>query len=72
MKKIILFLITTVGLFSQELITPIPLTVKYNYEKALLGKKLFFDRRLSHDNTISCASCHFLDEGGDDNIAISI
>ena len=24
-----------------------------------LGKKLFFDKRLSSDNTISCASCHF-------------
>ncbi len=72
MKKILLYLIITVGLFSQELITPIPLTPQYNYEKALLGKKLFFDTRLSHDNTISCASCHFLDEGGDDNIAVSI
>jgi cytochrome c peroxidase len=27
-------------------------------EKIELGKKLFFDKRLSIDNTISCASCH--------------
>jgi len=27
-------------------------------EKIKLGKKLFFDKRLSSDNTISCASCH--------------
>ena len=72
MRKITLYLLLSVGLFSQELITPIPLTPQYDYEKALLGKKLFFDTRLSHDNTISCASCHFLDEGGDDNIAVSI
>jgi len=26
--------------------------------KILLGKKLFFDTRLSKDNTISCATCH--------------
>ena len=31
-----------------------PLTVA----KAELGKQLFFDPRLSRDNTISCASCH--------------
>jgi cytochrome c peroxidase len=27
-------------------------------ERFVLGKKLFFDRRLSSDGTISCASCH--------------
>ncbi len=27
-------------------------------EKIALGKQLYFDRRLSSDNTISCASCH--------------
>ena len=31
-----------------------PLTL----EKVELGKLLFFDPRLSRDNTISCASCH--------------
>jgi cytochrome c peroxidase len=35
--------------------------------KIMLGKQLFFDTRLSRDGTISCASCHILDEGGDDN-----
>lgn len=27
-------------------------------EKIALGRKLFFDKRLSDDNTISCADCH--------------
>lgn len=27
-------------------------------EKVILGRKLFMDRRLSHNNTISCAMCH--------------
>jgi len=27
--------------------------------KVKLGKKLFYDTRLSVDNTISCAKCHF-------------
>lgn len=28
-------------------------------EKIEFGRKLFFDKRLSIDNTVSCASCHF-------------
>ena len=35
--------------------------------KVALGKKLFFDPRLSRDGTVTCASCHILEEGGDDN-----
>ncbi len=31
-------------------------------EKVALGKKLYFDKILSKDNTISCASCHMLGE----------
>ncbi|WP_261343222.1 cytochrome c peroxidase [Gimesia maris] len=34
--------------------------------KVELGKKLFFDPRLSLTGTISCNSCHNLMEGGDD------
>ncbi|MEA1914881.1 MAG: cytochrome c peroxidase, partial [Campylobacterota bacterium] len=56
---------------ASELITPIPLIPQYHKQKALLGKKLFFDTRLSADNTISCANCHFLEDGGDDNVAVS-
>jgi len=36
-------------------------------EKIALGKQLFFDTRLSRDETLNCASCHLLEEGGDDN-----
>ena len=36
-------------------------------EKIKLGKKLFFDPILSKDNSINCAFCHILEEGGDDN-----
>ncbi len=32
-------------------------------EKVTLGKKLFFDRRLSLNNTISCAMCHIPEQG---------
>jgi cytochrome c peroxidase len=41
-------------------------------EKIALGEKLFFDTRLSRDKTLSCASCHKLEEGGDDNLPTAI
>ena len=41
-------------------------------EKIALGEELFFDTILSKDKTISCASCHNLEEGGDDNIPTAI
>ncbi|MCP4193880.1 MAG: cytochrome-c peroxidase [Planctomycetaceae bacterium] len=39
--------------------------------KALLGKQLFFDPRLSGDNTISCASCHIPRKAYADGIALA-
>ena len=51
----------------QELIKEVddknnPLTV----QKIKLGKKLFFDKNLSFDRTIACASCHDIKKGGED------
>ncbi len=40
-------------------------------KKAALGEKLYFDKRLSGDNTISCASCHAMDKGGCDQEMVS-
>ena len=34
-----------------------------NTDKILLGQKLFFDRRLSLNNTFSCAMCHIPEQG---------
>src|SRR5512140_2388556 len=41
--------------------------------RVALGRKLYFEKRLSKDQTISCNSCHRLDEfqGGTDNSATS-
>lgn len=33
-----------------------------------LGRLLFHDTRLSGDGTLTCASCHGIDQGGDDNL----
>jgi cytochrome c peroxidase len=57
--------------FANEPILPIPKVINYNRDKALLGKKLFNDTILSKDNTISCATCHILLSGGDNNIKFS-
>lgn len=41
-------------------------------KKVELGKKLYFDPRLSKSGFISCNSCHNLSEGGDDGIPAAI
>ena len=41
-------------------------------EKIELGKKLYFDPRLSKSGIISCNTCHNLSEGGDDGVSAAI
>lgn len=43
----------------------------YSAAKALLGKTLFYDPRLSASNQIACASCHDPELGWTDNRALS-
>jgi cytochrome c peroxidase len=43
---------------SQEPITPIPAPPVQDSGRQALGEQLFYDPRLSHDNTRSCGSCH--------------
>lgn len=50
---------------------PLPETVDVDADKVALGEKLFFDTRLSKDNTISCSTCHAFDKGGADQLAFS-
>ena len=37
---------------------PVPASNPLTAEKITLGRKLFFEKRLSKDSTISCATCH--------------
>jgi cytochrome c peroxidase len=37
---------------------PIPLDNPVTVEGVALGRRLFYDKRLSRDNTLACASCH--------------
>jgi len=52
---------------------PLPEKVsKDNDHLIILGERLFHDPRLSLDQHISCASCHVLSAGGDDNMPVSL
>jgi cytochrome c peroxidase len=42
---------------------PFPEDNSPSVAKIQLGRKLFFDRRLSHNNTLSCAMCHVPEQG---------
>jgi len=70
MLKFCLFIFIVISSYGAD-ISPIPQKIEYDYQKAILGKKLFFDTRLSMDNTVSCATCHDLLNGGDDGLEVS-
>ena len=54
-----------------EPIQPLPEMV-LDAAKVMLGKRLFHETKLSADNSISCASCHGLTQGGVDNLSVSV
>lgn len=51
---------------------PVPAGNPQTLEKIELGKKLFFDRRLSGDGTMSCSTCHDPEKGYSDGLEISL
>lgn len=57
---------------AQEPVQPIAPAKVTNPAKVELGKKLWFDPRLSRSGFISCNSCHNLSMGGSDNLKTSI
>ncbi|GAB2191545.1 cytochrome-c peroxidase [Sessilibacter sp. MAH2] len=72
-------LIAVLGLMSnidvalaEEPIQPIAPVKEINLAQVELGKKLYFDPRLSKSGFISCNSCHNLSMGGTDNLKTSI
>ena len=71
MRNLLFCLLLPLLVFSSELITPLPMHVDVDKAKVQLGKKLFFDTLLSKDDTISCATCHDLQNGGDDGLQVS-
>lgn len=63
---------STNTVLAREPIEPIAPVKEINLAEVELGKKLFFDPRLSKSGVISCNSCHNLSMGGTDNLKTSI
>ncbi len=59
-------------IFAAEPIQVIQPVQNINLAQVELGKKLYFDPRLSKSGFISCNSCHNLSMGGTDNLKTSI
>jgi len=56
----------------EEPILPIPPATNLDPRKVALGDKLFHERALSHDGSVSCATCHPLSRGGADGLTHSV
>jgi cytochrome c peroxidase len=71
-----IFLLSVCFLFSSAVIANEPIkpvnVIPYDKEKAALGKQLFSEVRLSKDDSLSCESCHLLDQFGIDHVAKSV
>ncbi len=63
---------TAVHAANDEPISPIKPPASINTGMAELGKKLYFDPRLSNSGIMSCNTCHNLSMGGTDNIPTSV
>jgi len=64
--------LSTTALAADEPITVVRPPQQVNLGMVELGKKLYFDPRLSKSGFISCNSCHNLSMGGTDNLPTSI
>ena len=53
-------------------IIPLPQHASFLDDEVILGHRLFHDKRLSGNQQVSCANCHSIVTGGDDNIPIAI
>jgi len=55
-----------------DLYLPVPEDNPITAEKIELGRRLFFDRRLSRDDSRSCSSCHDPERGFSDGRAVAV
>jgi cytochrome c peroxidase len=54
-----------------DLYMPVPESNPLTREKVVVGRKLFFDKRLSRDGTLACASCHEPERAFSDGRAVA-
>ena len=55
-----------------DLYMPVPEDNPITAEKIEVGRRLFFDRRLARDGSISCSSCHDPDRAFSDGRAVAV
>ena len=63
--------VSAAAVLNGEVVFPLPQPPELAPDKVALGEKLFFDKRLSADDSIACASCHDLARGGSDHVRVS-
>ncbi|MDR3369400.1 cytochrome-c peroxidase [Rhodoferax sp.] len=59
-------------LHGRAAVSPLPPVPELSAEKVELGKRLFFEKRLSHDNSLACDGCHDFARGGGDHLPTAI
>ena len=68
---LLLFAVVTIPL-GLDLYLPVPEEDPLTAEKIELGRRLFFDRRLSRDGSVACASCHDPERAFSDRHAVAV
>ena len=58
MKLLALLILALKPLLGLDLYMPVPESNPLTRDKVELGRRLFFDKRLSRDRTIACVTCH--------------
>ncbi len=62
MLKLFIIFILNIYLSANTIITPIPTSVEYDKQKALIGKNIFFGKDIPKD-TFMCHTCHEIKKG---------
>jgi cytochrome c peroxidase len=52
----------------REPITPVPDSLPHDPAKAMVGRAIFFEKKLSGNSSMSCATCHLPSKGGADGL----
>ena len=53
--------------YAQHALQPIPDSLATDIRKVTLGRKMYNEARIFLDGTLSCATCHVIDQGGADS-----
>lgn len=69
LRRLAALLVIPLGL---DLYMPVPEDNPVTPEKIELGRRLFFDRRLSRDSSVSCSSCHDPERAFSDGRAFAV